>query len=116
MKTDFGLKQGDLEIICSVLEKEPHIEQAIIFGSRAKGNYKSGSDVDIALKGEQLTAEKVTTVSFYLNEETPLPYHFDIINYHTIQETNLTTHIDLVGVVVYENKNICPYQTSSEQQ
>jgi predicted nucleotidyltransferase len=39
MKTDFGLKPGDLQMICLALEKEPQIEQALIFGSRAKGNY-----------------------------------------------------------------------------
>jgi len=104
MKTDFGLKPGDLQMICLALEKEPKIEQALIFGSRAKGNYKPGSDVDIALKGKNLTTQILTTISFYLNEETPLPYHFDVINYHTIQEPALVTHIDRVGIVCYNKK------------
>lgn len=104
MKTDFGLKPGDLEMICRVLEKEPQIEQAFLFGSRAKGNYKPGSDVDLALKGDHLTAQTITDVSFSLNEEMPLPYRFDVLNYHTIQEPTLLQHIDRVGIVFYERK------------
>ncbi len=115
MKSDFGLKPGDLEIICRILEQEPHIEQAIIFGSRAKGKYKPGSDVDIVLKGKNLTEETIINVSFYLNEETPLPYHFDVINYHTIHEPNLLAHIDRVGIVVYKKNAIEPFETSSTQ-
>ncbi|MEY3051611.1 MAG: hypothetical protein RLY31_1396 [Bacteroidota bacterium] len=101
MATDFGLKPGDLEMICRILEKEPNIEQALIFGSRAKGNYKPGSDVDIALKGENLISQVVTDVSFQLNEETIMPYKFDVLNYHTIREPALVAHINSVGIVFY---------------
>jgi len=103
MKTNFGLKPTDLEIICGVLAKESVIEQAILFGSRAKGNYKPGSDIDIALKGKKLTSDIITRVSFQLNEETTMPYQFDILNYHTIREPSLQEHIDRVGIVFYEN-------------
>jgi len=104
MITDFGLKPGDLEIICGVLEKEPQIDQALIFGSRAKGNYKPGSDVDIALKGERLNFKIISKVSFHLNEEIPLPYHFDVLNYHSIEEPALLAHIDQIGVPFYKRK------------
>jgi predicted nucleotidyltransferase len=106
MKTDFGLRHGDLEMICRILEKQPMIEQALIFGSRAKGNYRPGSDVDIALKGKKLSSQIVTDISFQLNEETPLPYKFDILHYHTIQEPALTAHIDRVGIVFYEKATL----------
>lgn len=102
MKSDFGLKSLDIEIIRLILEKEPQIDQALIFGSRAKGNYKPGSDVDIALKGKNLTERTVTHVHFCLNEDTPLPYKFDVINYHTIKEPALVEHIDRVGIVFYK--------------
>lgn len=55
MKADFGLWESDLLAIRRVLEKYPEVRQALIFGSRAKGNYKPGSDVDIALKGDRIT-------------------------------------------------------------
>jgi predicted nucleotidyltransferase len=102
MNPDFGLKKDDLQTICGILAQEPAIEQAIIFGSRAKGNYKPGSDVDIALKGKNLSAKITTTISFQLNEETTMPYKFDVLNYHTIKEPALIEHINRVGKVFYE--------------
>jgi Nucleotidyltransferase domain. len=73
MNLDFGLKHSDLCTIKQVLAKYPQIEQAVIFGSRAKGNHKLGSDVDIALKGTHLTSQLINRVSFELNEETTMP-------------------------------------------
>ncbi len=65
-----GLKDSDLENIIAVLQKEAEVEKAIIFGSRAKGNYKKGSDVDIALKGTRLDNTITRDISYILNEET----------------------------------------------
>ncbi len=87
MNLDFGLTHSDLHAIKQVLAKYPQIEQAIIFGSRAKGNYKPGSDVDIALKGAHLTSQLINRVSFELNEETTMPYHFDVLNFHVAFRT-----------------------------
>ncbi len=101
MNADFGFRPGDLELICSILEKEFEIEQALIFGSRAKGNYQLGSDVDIALKGKTISPKTVTKVRFFLNEEIPLPYKFDVLNYHSIQEPSLVEHINRVGIEIY---------------
>jgi predicted nucleotidyltransferase len=103
MNLDFGLTHSDLHAIKQVLAKYPQIEQAIIFGSRAKGNYKSGSDVDIALKGAHLTSQLINRVSFELNEETTMPYHFDVLNFHVLSEPALIEHIERVGKVLYEN-------------
>lgn len=102
MITDFGLKPGDLETICRLIAHEPLVTQALIFGSRAKGNYTPGSDVDIALKGPGLTAQTVTYISFQLNEETIMPYRFDVLNYHTLKEPALVEHINRAGIVIYE--------------
>ncbi len=65
-----GLKDGDLKNIITVLQQEAEVEEAIIFGSRAKGNYKKGSDVDIALKGTGLDYRIIGNISYILNEET----------------------------------------------
>lgn len=97
-----GFKEGDLEIIIAVLKKYPQIEQAIIFGSRAKGTYKPGSDVDIVLKGnvQDITSE----ISFSLNEVGLLPYKFNVLDYNSISNQNLIDHINKVGIVFYEKK------------
>jgi uncharacterized protein len=93
-----GFQQSDLAIIISILQKYPEVAGAWLFGSRAKGNYKTGSDVDIALKGEHLTAEITSNISYQLNEETSLPYKFDVLNYHVISNLDLKEHIDRVGI------------------
>lgn len=88
MNNAFGLEKNDLEIIISVLKRYQAVAAASIFGSRAKGNFRNSSDVDIVLKGDSLTAEIVSSTSYQLNEETTLPYKFDIINYHSLNNIN----------------------------
>lgn len=101
MKTNFGLLPSDLECIKTILLKHSAVEIAYFFGSRAKGNFKTGSDVDLALKGFELINETISRISFQLNEESRMPYRFDVINYHTIESTSLIEHIDPVGVEIY---------------
>ena len=96
-----GLLQPDLDIVLSVLGEFPNVKEAIIFGSRAKGNFRNGSDVDIALKGENINLEIVTTISYKLNEETILPYKFDVLDYQNINNSKLTEHINRKGISFY---------------
>lgn len=105
MSNSYGLKQGDLERIIAVLQKEEAIETAILFGSRVKGNHKNGSDVDIALKGNALTDAIATHIRSALNEETPMPYKFDVLNYNTIDNAELRDQIIRVGVIFYRKAN-----------
>lgn len=105
MNKPAGFQQRDLVIIISVLQQYPEIAEAWLFGSRAKGNYKTGSDVDIALKGEHLTTGIISSISYQLNEETSLPYKFDILNYHVISNTDLKEHIDRVGIRFFPVSN-----------
>jgi predicted nucleotidyltransferase len=100
----FGLSESDLAILCRALRMEPAVEKALIFGSRAKGNYRHGSDVDLALVGAHLTSRHVARISAYLNEETALPYRFDVLDYNSIREPALVTNIDRVGVVIFEER------------
>ena len=97
----FGLKPNDLQVIVDIIKLYPQIEEAIVFGSRALDKYKKGSDIDIALKGENV--EAVTAeVAGLLNDESPLPYYFDIIDYNTIDNADLRDHIDRVGKQIYK--------------
>jgi predicted nucleotidyltransferase len=97
----FGLRSSDIDLIVEILRRHPDIEEAIIFGSRAIGNYKPGSDVDIALKGN-LNSEISNDVSVELNERVPLPYKFDVVAYATLSHMPLIEHIDRYGKVVYK--------------
>ena len=101
MNNNLGLSDTDMKIILDLLQNEKAVEQAIVFGSRAKGNYRNGSDVDIALKGENLDFRTVAHLSYVLNEETPMPYRFDLLNYQTLNNDALKEHINRVGKEIY---------------
>lgn len=94
----FGLLEKDVEYIKKAIEDFPEVEKAKIFGSRAIGNYKKGSDVDIALFGKGITDKTIAGLSDLLNEEYPLPYFFDVIHYEGINNTRLIEHIDELGI------------------
>ena len=72
----FGLKRRDRKNILAAVSKFPEIERVKIFGSRAMGNYKKGSDVDLAIAGSQITFKTVLRLRSMLNEDLPLPYFF----------------------------------------
>ncbi len=96
-----GLLQRDIDEILQALRRFPEIDEAIVFGSRAKGKYKPGSDVDIAIKGKEITHSCVSSLSFILNEESLLPYFFDIVHYEGTTERDLVQHIDRFGKILY---------------
>lgn len=97
----YGLLNRDLNYIVSALNKFPEIDRAIIFGSRAIGNYKKGSDIDLALIGSQITDDILTRLYDYLNEEYPIPYFFDLLHYESISNEKLKKHINDYGKVIY---------------
>ncbi len=99
MKSDsiFGLPDQSLDMIKNTLAQYPEVKEAIIFGSRAMGNYKKGSDVDIALKGN-ISQDTLLKIYVKLDQELPLPYKCDIVDYHAITNSELKTHIDQYGV------------------
>lgn len=101
---NFGLRDSDLEYIINVIEKFPEIKKASIFGSRAKGNYKPGSDIDIAIYGEKITFDILAKLHTALEEESSMPYLFDIVDFTHLNHKEIKEHIERVGKVIYENK------------
>ncbi|MCF8231830.1 MAG: nucleotidyltransferase domain-containing protein [Bacteroidales bacterium] len=103
IKTQIGLDQSDVKDIVAILKKNKKIRSIILFGSRAKSTYSNGSDIDIALKGQNLHTNDVLSLSVEL-DELDLPYKIDLVIYDRIEETSLKEHIDRVGVVLFERK------------
>ncbi len=96
-----GLSRKELEEIRLIFKKFPSIQEAILFGSRAMGNFKPGSDVDIALKG-QTTLQDLARVKASLEEESSFPYLFDVVDYHTLETPAFKEHIDRHGRSIYK--------------
>lgn len=96
-----GLTPGHKAIIDRIFSQYPHVEEAVVFGSRAKGNYKPGSDIDLAIKGPNLTIEDLCSLAGAF-EESLLPFFVDLISYSSITNPDLKAHIDRVGITIYK--------------
>lgn len=96
----YGLLLKDIDFIISILSANPKIEKIVLFGSRAKGNFNKGSDIDIAIKGQQLNLDDIVESKIKI-DELSLPYKFDIIIYDRINEPDLIGHIDRVGKILF---------------
>lgn len=96
----FGLKQRHIDAITGVFSEYPQVECVLLYGSRAKGNFRANSDIDLALKGaiDLTTLLKIETSL----DDLLLPYKIDLTNYHKIKNKDLIDHIDRVGVLLYE--------------
>jgi predicted nucleotidyltransferase len=97
----FGLTNSELQCIVDVIKNYPQVDEAIIFGSRALNTHKKGSDIDLALKGKEIGLI-ASAISGILNEESPLPYFFDVLDYDLIDNDALRNHIDRVGQHIYK--------------
>lgn len=93
----FGLTENTIGKIQSVFQKYKIIEKAVVYGSRAKGNYKPSSDIDITLFGSNLTLDDLAKIENEL-DDLMLPYEIDLSIYHQIDNENLKDHIQRVGI------------------
>lgn len=102
MTLHFGLKETTIHKIRGVFSKYPQVEKAVLYGSRAKGNYKNGSDIDLTLfGGEDLTLEVLYLIMNRI-DNLFLPYTFDLSIFRKISDPDVIDHIGRVGVVFYE--------------
>ena len=99
----FGLKESTIEAIKGVFSGHPQICQVIIYGSRAKGNYRNGSDIDLTIKGEAVTLSELMKIENEL-DDLLLPYKIDLSLLHKINDPGLIDHIKRVGAVFFENE------------
>lgn len=79
----------------------PEIEKVILFGSRAKGNFKEGSDIDLVLIAPKLTLTRLNKLENQL-DDLLLPWKIDMVLQHHIDNHDLPDHINRVGIAIYE--------------
>ena len=97
---EFGLSETTFATIRQILGQHPQIEKAVIYGSRAKGNYKNGSDIDLTLMGTALDNKVLSEVAWALDESS-IPYTVDLSWFAKIENPALREHIERVGLVFY---------------
>ncbi|WP_150299113.1 nucleotidyltransferase domain-containing protein [Pseudomonas profundi] len=97
----YGLPALAIDHLCEVFRRWPKIDAVLLYGSRAKGNYRSGSDIDLAIKGEGLTFSDLLAIENEI-DDLLLPWSVDLSLMGEIDTPSLVEHIERVGVVFYE--------------
>jgi len=96
-----GLNFDQNNVVEAILTNYPEIEEAILYGSRAKGTHRNSSDVDLTLLGENISHATLLGVLGALDDSN-LPYIFDVSIYDKIENPDLIEHIERVGLSVYK--------------
>lgn len=99
----YGLKESTIAKINELFSTVPEIELVILYGSRAMGNFRNGSDIDLTIKGENVTHTQLLRLENQL-DDLLLPYTIDLSLLHQINNTDLIDHITRVGISFYERK------------
>ena len=102
----FGLKEVTIEKICGVFAKYPPVEKAVIYGSRARGNYKNGSDIDLTLHGGADLTMNIMYKILVEIDDLLLPYTIDRSIFHTLKDPDFIDHIQRVGLTFYEKEKV----------
>lgn len=98
---NFGLSEKTINKINSVFEKHVEIDEVIIYGSRAKGNFREGSDIDITIKGKMLSYTILSKINQEI-DDLNTPYLFDICVFETLESKDFIEHINRVGKTFYK--------------
>ncbi len=97
----YGLSDKEFDEMTAIFGKFKNLEKVILYGSRAKGNYKKFSDVDITLEGDNLTLADLFQIQDLLYE-SDLPYMYDVSIFSSITNPDLIDHIKRRGIVIWE--------------
>lgn len=97
----FGLSETVIKELQDVFKKHANIKRVLIFGSRSKGNYRAGSDIDLAVIGNDIDYNLLLDINCEI-DDLELLYSVDLIDYNKKIGTAIGDHIDRVGQVFYE--------------
>jgi predicted nucleotidyltransferase len=104
MTLRFGLKESAIDKICAVFAKFPQVEKAVLYGSRAKGNQKNGSDIDLTLHcGKDLDRNSLYGIHQEL-DDLLLPFTIDLSIFTHLSDLDFIEQIQRVGVEFYKKK------------
>lgn len=97
----FGLPAHAIEGLQGVFDRWPLVERVLIYGSRAKGTYRQGSDIDLCLQGASLDLGDLLAMETAI-DDLLLPWRVDLALHHAIEDPDLLDHIERVGQLFYE--------------
>lgn len=105
----FGLNDNEINKMRQVFASFPEIEKVIVFGSRAKGNFKAGSDIDLTLLGKDVNLSLLNQINTRL-DDLEMPYTFDLSVLERVKNKDVIDHINRVGKMFYIKSKEALYQ------
>ena len=102
--TDIGITDIEQQKISSLLAKQPRVEKAVVYGSRAKGCQRRFSDIDLTLVGKDLTRQDLCRIALEI-DDLLLPYEVDLSLYGSLTNEALLEHIARVGKTIYTRQD-----------
>ena len=96
----FGLSPATLEKVNHVFAQHDAIDSVLIYGSRTKGNFRAGSDIDLTIKGDEIPFAEFMQIEDQI-DDLMLPHTVDLSQYRQLENIDLIAHIDRVGVAIY---------------
>lgn len=97
MTERFGLPARVVDRLCSIFRDYPEIKRVVVYGSRAKGNYRPGSDIDLSLVAPAMQLETLLQIENRI-DDLLLPWMVDVSLLHHVDNPDLVAHISRVGV------------------
>jgi predicted nucleotidyltransferase len=95
---EFGISSKNIEILNSVFKKFPQVKRVIIYGSRAKGNFRKNSDVDLVITNSEIDRHDIGKILSEIDDSN-FPYLVDLQVLNTIKNRELLDHINRVGKI-----------------
>ena len=110
-----GFEQETWGKISEIVADFPTVEKLVLFGSRAKGNYRPASDIDLWLVGKEVSLDDQLKIAGKL-EDLWLPQQFDLIRAKTVDNQELKKHVERVGIVIWQKTVTKPKRSNSDSR
>jgi len=98
----YGLNQKDIDSINGIFSRYPQILKVVLYGSRAKGNYKTGSDIDLIMFSDDMDLQILHKIELEI-DDLLLPYKVDLSIYNDLNSEDLKEYIKRVGTIFFQN-------------
>ena len=102
-RNNYGLTERDMKTFLQIFKRYPSVKEVKLFGSRAKGNFKPGSDIDLAVMNKEVDENELLHLRSEIDESS-LPYRIDLVNYNNLTRTDFIDHINRVGVLFFKSE------------
>ena len=100
----YGLNDRDIKTIHAIFNQYPEVLVVHIFGSRAKGTCKTGSDIDLAIMNKGIEIRTLLKINNDF-EESSLPYKIDLVDFNTLTNSDFINHIQRIGAIFYQRED-----------